>query len=139
MLACILFVFGALIVYAAILNQKLLMSDDRKSAKKKRRSKNFDDSPCLAEHKPEEAVLMTFQNGNNMVKERSSSTTSLHYNEKIEKKTKPNFTTWNYKHSAVDRFFLVLAPILFLIFNAIYWSYFYAWDKFVNPHFPTED
>jgi len=139
MLACILFVFGALIVYAAILNQKLLMSDDRKSAKKKRRSKNFDDSPCLAEHKPEEAVLMTFQNGNNMVKERSSSTTSLHYNEKIEKKMKPNFTTWNYKHSAVDRFFLVLAPILFLIFNAIYWSYFYAWDKFVNPHFPTED
>merc|ERR1719166_740424 len=39
MLACILFVFGALIVYAAILNQKLLKSDDKKQIKKKKRSK----------------------------------------------------------------------------------------------------
>ena len=46
-----------------------------------------------------------------------------------EKKTKNQFSTWNYQHSKVDRFFLVLAPFLFLIFNTIYWSYFYLWDK----------
>ena len=49
-----------------------------------------------------------------------------------EKKTKNQFSTWNYQHSKVDRFFLVLAPFLFLIFNTIYWSYFYLWDRMTN-------
>jgi len=40
MLACILFVFGALIVYAVILNQKLVKSDVRKSQKKKKKIKD---------------------------------------------------------------------------------------------------
>ncbi len=37
----------------------------------------------------------------------------------------------------LHRFFLVLAPILFLIFNTIYWGYFYVWDKFVSPNYPN--
>jgi len=157
MLACILFVFGALIVYAAILNQKLLKSDDKKQIKKKKRSKAPEEQSVAVSGSlgqganGEEAVLMSYHNGSSsivlqsqmkeMKVERSSSTSSLHLNEKIERKPAPppqksQFSTWNYQHSKVDRFFLVLAPILFLIFNTIYWGYFYVWDKFINPHFP---
>lgn len=154
MLACILFVFGALIVYAAILNQKLLTSEEKKQIKKKKkRSKISEDNGMGMIEGPgnntgEGAVLMSYHNGNSSIvlqselKERSSSTTSLHLNEKIEKRpppppAKPAFSTWNYQHSNVDRFFLVLAPILFLIFNTIYWGYFYVWDKFVSPNYPN--
>jgi len=132
MLACILFVFGALIVYAAILNQKLATSLQKKSQKRKKRPKHLDESPSPTRH-TEETGLMSFHNGNNtqvQMREKSVSTASL----KLEndKKPKTQFSTWNYQHSKVDRFFLVLAPFLFLIFNTIYWSYFYLWDKMMN-------
>jgi len=116
MLACILFVFGALIVYAAILNQKLLTSEDKKQIKKKKkRSKLSEDNGMGMIEGPgnntgEEAVLMSYHNGSSSIvlqsemKERSSSTTSLHLNEKIEKRppaapAKPAFSTWNYHRS----------------------------------------
>ena len=37
------------------------------------------------------------------------------------------FTTWHYQYAILDRFFLVLSPLLFLIFNTIYWGYFRMW------------
>jgi len=130
MLACILFVFGALIVYAAILNQKLTTSIQKKQGKRKKRAKQLDESPSPTRN-TEETGLMSFHNGNTntqiQMTEKSVSTASLKLEN--EKKTKNQFSTWNYQHSKVDRFFLVLAPFLFLIFNTIYWCYFYLWDK----------
>ena len=38
------------------------------------------------------------------------------------------FTTWHYEYAMVDRVFLFLSPILFIIFNSIYWGYFLLWQ-----------
>ena len=32
------------------------------------------------------------------------------------------------QYANVDRFFLWMTPFLFLIFNIIYWGYFYFWN-----------
>ena len=37
--------------------------------------------------------------------------------------------SWGYQYAEVDRLFLILSPVLFTIFNSVYWSYFYLWDR----------
>jgi hypothetical protein len=32
------------------------------------------------------------------------------------------------------RFFLVFSPLLFLVFNCIYWIYFYVWDIWLRSY-----
>lgn len=43
-----------------------------------------------------------------------------------------HYSTWHDKYGPVDRFFLVCSPFLFLVFNVIYWSYFYFWKIMVR-------
>ena len=43
-----------------------------------------------------------------------------------------HYSTWSDKYSYVDRFFLLATPFLFLLFNIIYWMYFYIWDMMSN-------
>lgn len=43
-----------------------------------------------------------------------------------------HYSTWSDKYSYVDRFFLLATPFLFLLFNIIYWVYFYIWDMMSN-------
>lgn len=38
------------------------------------------------------------------------------------------YSTWHDKYGYVDRFFLICSPFLFLVFNIIYWGYFYFWN-----------
>ena len=33
-----------------------------------------------------------------------------------------------FQYGYVDRFFLICSPFLFLVFNIIYWGYFYFWN-----------
>ena len=40
------------------------------------------------------------------------------------------YSTWHDKYAGIDRFFLVCSPVLFGIFNLIYWGYFYIWNAF---------
>merc|ERR1719219_1547033 len=39
-----------------------------------------------------------------------------------------HYSTWHDKYGYVDRFFLICSPVLFLVFNVIYWGYFYFWN-----------
>ena len=36
------------------------------------------------------------------------------------------------RYQNTDRFFLVFSPLLFLIFNMIYWTYFQVWYGMVR-------
>ena len=39
------------------------------------------------------------------------------------------YSTWHDKYANIDRTFLICSPILFGIFNLIYWGYFYIWNE----------
>jgi len=43
-----------------------------------------------------------------------------------------HYSTWFDQYSGVDRFFLLATPFLFLLFNIIYWFYFYVWDMMLS-------
>jgi len=45
-----------------------------------------------------------------------------------QQKSARSFSTWHDRYHNVDRFFLFFSPLLFLIFNMIYWTYFQVWD-----------
>jgi len=139
MLVCILFVFGALIVYAVILYLKQKM----RHPKGKKVSRDDTNKTSINDEQQEKtAVLLSCQNGQSAVtilsknghdearprpsigdREKSRSSTSC--NEKT-------YTKWNYQYAKLDRFFLFFFPLLFLIFNTIYWGYFSLWDKWVQ-------
>ena len=43
-----------------------------------------------------------------------------------------HYSTWYDQYANVDRFFLIATPFLFLLFNIIYWFYFYVWDMMLS-------
>jgi len=137
MLVCILFVFGALVVYAVILYLK-------QKVKKPNKDEDTRDGPSDDERRnaaEEEAatMLLTCQNG-------QSAVTVLHNNGKedlIEEKVKKGKAekqsnniksppSWNYQYAHVDRIFLFFSPVFFLVFNSLYWGYFILWDKWFH-------
>lgn len=46
-----------------------------------------------------------------------------------------HYSTWHDKYAYVDRFFLIASPILFLVFNIIYWGYFYFWNLMIEKYY----
>lgn len=52
-----------------------------------------------------------------------------------------HFHTWHDRYGNVDQFFLVFSPLLFLVFNVLYWFYFIVWDMFFNCYLqdPSQD
>ena len=52
-----------------------------------------------------------------------------------------HYSTWSDKYANIDRFFLWASPFLFLLFNVIYWFYFYVYDllkvRFSNDNDPA--
>ena len=54
-----------------------------------------------------------------------------HTRESEDTSRKP-FTNIPYQYAVVDRFFLILSPFLFIIFNTIYWGYFLHWTWVVK-------
>ena len=57
-----------------------------------------------------------------------------------KKPTVVHYSTWSDKYANIDRFFLWASPFLFLLFNVIYWFYFYVYDllksRFTNENDP---
>ena len=56
---------------------------------------------------------------------RRSSCTRVHNaGEEVKKKSVKTLLVYQKQYGRVDRFFLFLTPVLFLIFNTVYWGYF---------------
>jgi len=152
MLACILFVFGSLIVYAAILNQKLINKSRKKEKSlkhhlKKKRRKDIEketikmsgeadrpftmDNNCLISAGAEDEGLLGCSNN-------KTQTTNGHTGPEVEtfhhhltrRSMSIKAVPHNHLHqyAGVDRFFLFFSPFLFLLFNVGYWGYFLTWD-----------
>jgi len=134
MLACILFVFGALIEYALILFSKQV----KKSPIIHYQEKQNKDAKLtnLKDADNHNHVTLLSQNGHSILVNPTNWSSGLdrnnHKQKPKEKKEKNRsedqrnkvFTTWHYEYAMVDRVFLFLSPILFIIFNSIYWGYF---------------
>jgi len=45
---------------------------------------------------------------------------------------KSEFSTWRDEYASTDRFFLFFSPVLFLVFNLLYWVYFRVWELWAN-------
>jgi len=50
-----------------------------------------------------------------------------------------HYSTWHDKYAYVDRFFLICSPFLFLVFNVIYWGYFYFWNLMIARIYGDSD
>jgi len=155
MLACILFVFGALIEYAVILFKKQKEHKEPKKGSDDMTSNGSSGRLCRLENsgneealamvlprtngckedgdprKEEAAVLLSDQGGAPAV--------SLLSRNKFEStppvKKAQVFTTWNYKYAIVDRVFLILTPLLFLAFNSAYWYHYLDLWKYLPDSF----
>jgi len=157
MLACILFVFGSLIVYAAILNQKLINKSRKKdktlkhsSHLKRKRRKDLDkesikistepdrpftmDSNCLLSSglaEDDATTLLTCTNNKTQTTNGHTGPeleTFHHHLTKRSMSLKPVPYNQLHQYAGVDRFFLFFSPFLFLLFNVGYWGYFLTWD-----------
>ena len=50
-----------------------------------------------------------------------------------------HYSTWSDKYANIDRFFLWASPFLFLVFNIIYWFYFYVYDLLKMRFYDNDD
>ena len=141
----IMYITGALIVYAVILYLKQKIRH-HKNYPEKKESKEDD---CKAQmnggagnddlKRGEATVLLSCHTGQSAVtilsKNGQEDQTRLRHGKGKKEKVKSSesgksYTTWNYQYAKVDRFFLFFSPFLFLIFNTIYWGYFLLGDTF---------
>lgn len=154
MLACILFVFGSLIVYAVILNQKLINKSRKKEARsfkplhKKRKKKDSEkesvklttdidkpftmDNKCLLPDETDAANMLSCTNNKGV--STNGHNDGLEYHNHVHNNARRSMSIkavpFNHIHqyAGVDRFFLFFSPLLFLFFNLFYWGYFLTWD-----------
>jgi len=156
MLACILFVFGALIEYAVILFKKQKEQKEPKKEAAVHRSSGSNgrlcrlESPqsdenmelvlpringCKDENNQEEASVLLSDEGG---KQPAVSILCRSRGEEpvpCKKAAKGGFTTWNYKYAIVDRCFLFVSPVLFGCFNAAYWYHYLDLWRYLPPSF----
>ena len=58
---------------------------------------------------------------------------------KKEAPVEKHYSTWSDKYANIDRFFLWASPFLFLVFNIIYWFYFYVYDLLKMRFYDNDD
>jgi len=152
MLACILFVFGALVVYAVVLYLKQKKSLDasqpcscegnnhQEELEKSQSSlhKAFYNGGVVDLHQdyPHDSAVLLSDGTTKYLHQDSGAVETVVLKDKTvkickrcirrrknaDKKAAPS--SWRHDYSRVDRFFLVFLPFLFLIFNFLYWGYF---------------